>query len=241
MRAKFALAALAGLLLQAGLAASPALAGSGANWGRQDTISIELRTEGWVETQTAKVMALLDISLKPEEAGMARIEVQKALDELAPKADWHITGFNRNEGASGLEQWQVTAEARMPESDLGGLRETARGLSQPGRQVRILGIDFSPTLAEQEATLTALREDIYRQAQAELERVRALWPDRDYRIHVIDLVPGGMTPPQPAPKMMRAEASMAYDSSAGGGDGFSASRKLTVYAVVSLAVRNSDK
>lgn len=239
MRAKFALAALAALLFQAGIAASPALAGPGG--GRQDTISIELRTEGWVETQTAKVMALLDIALKPEEAGTARVEVQKALDELAPKAEWHITGFNRTEGSSGLEQWQVTAEARMPEGELGGLRETARGLSSPGRQVRILGIDFSPTLAEQEAALSTLREDIYRQAQAELDRVRALWPDRDYRIHVIDLVPGGMAPPQPGPKMMRAEAAMAYDSSGGGGDGFSVSRKLTVYAVVSLAVRNADK
>jgi len=203
MRAKFVLAALAALLFQAGVAASTALAASGG--GRQDTISIELRTEGWVENQTAKVMTLLDIALKPEEAGTAR------------------------------------DEARMPESELGGLHETARGLSRPGRQVRNLGIGFSPTLAEQKAALTALREDIYRQAQAELDLVRALWPDRDYRIHVIDLVPGGMTPPQPGPKMMRAEATMAYDSSGGGGDGFSASRRLTVYAVVSLAVRNSDK
>jgi len=240
MRAKIALAALAGFLLHASLAVAPAVADSGSRWVLQDTISIELRTEGWVETQTARVMALLDISLKPEEAGTARIEVRKALDELAPKADWHITAFHRNEGASGLEQWQVQAEARMPEDELAGLRETARKLSRPGRQARILGIDFSPALAEQETTLARLREDIYRQAQAELARVRALWPDRDYRIHIVDLVPGGMTP-QPGPKMMRAETMMASDAGGGGGGGFAVSRKLTVYAVVSLATAASEK
>lgn len=241
MRSNIVLAALAVLLLHAGLAAGPAAADPGGRWSRQDTISIELRTEGWVETQTARVMALLDLALKPEDAGMARAEVQKALDALAPGADWHITGFNRNEGASGLEQWQVSAEARLPETKLGGLRESARSLSKPGRQVRILGIDFSPTLAEQEAALNGLREDIYRQAQAELGRVRALWPDRAYRIHMIDLVPGGVSPGQPEPRMMRAEAMMSATAGPGGDGGFAVSRKLTVYAVVTLAADASAK
>ena len=57
---------------------------------------------------------------------------------------------------------------------------------------------------------------------------------------IVDLVPGGMTP-QPGPKMMRAETMMASDAGGGGGGGFAVSRKLTVYAVVSLATAASEK
>ena len=183
----------------------------------------------------ARVIAVVDASLPAGQVGEARAGLRRALQELAPEAEWHITGFNRAQDPSGLEQWRVEAETRLPEAALGNLNETARDLSRPGRKVRIAGIDFTPTMAEMEAALSALRQELYAAAEAELGRVRAQWPDRDYRIHRIDVAPEGMIP-QPPPQLhaMRAEASFEMAATGGGAD-FAISRKLMLAATVVLA------
>jgi hypothetical protein len=199
----------------------------------QDEIGLDIKAEGWVETTTARVIAVVDASLSAEQVGEARAGLRRVLQELAPEAQWHITGFSRAQDPSGLEQWRVEAETRLPEAALGTLNETARALSRPGRKVRIAGIDFTPTMAEMEAALSALRQELYASAEAELARVRAQWPDRDYRIHRIDVAPEG-TIPAPRLLTMRAEASYEMASAGGGGD-FAVSRKLMLAATVVLA------
>lgn len=200
----------------------------------QDEIGLDIKAEGWVETTTARVIAVVDASLPAGQVGEARAGLRQVLQELAPEAEWHITGFNRAQDPSGLEQWRVEAETRLPEAALGNLNETARTLSRPGRKVRIAGIAFTPTMAEMEAALATLRQELYTAAQAELARVRAQWPDRDYRIHRIDVAPEGMIPAPPPPHAMRAEATYEMSAAGGGGD-FAISRKLMLAATVVLA------
>lgn len=201
--------------------------------GAQDEIGLDIKAEGWVETTTARLVAVIDASLPAEQVGEARAGLRRVLQELAPEAQWHITGFSRAQDPSGLEQWRVEAETRLPEAALGNLNETARALSRPGRKVRIPGIDFTPTMAEMEAALSALRQELYGAAAAELARVRAQWPDRDYRIHRIDVAPEG-TVPAPRMQSMRAEAAYEMVGPGGGGD-FAISRKLMLAATVVLA------
>ncbi len=84
----------------------------------------------------------------------------KAVNNLA-KADWRLTSFNRSEDQTGLERWSATFEARLPETDLNGLAETAKKISKAGMQLTIADIDFSPTLEEMETARAGLRTQVY--------------------------------------------------------------------------------
>ena len=53
-------------------------------------------------------------------------------------------------------------------------------------KINIATINFTPTLAEVEATRAKLRQELYASAQAELKRVNAAFPDRPYRIGIIN-------------------------------------------------------
>lgn len=178
---------------------------------RSDRIVLTLATEGWVETETAEVVVSVNATLEEGQAATVRQTILSALDELADDADWRITTFNRRAEQSGLDSWYVEARARVADQGLDGLRERADRASRPGLKITVANIDFTPTLAEVEATHARLRGDLYEQAQAELKRVRAAFSDRDYRIGRIDFA--GMGGPSPGRdgrlQMQRAMAEAA--------------------------------
>ena len=128
---------------------------------------------------------------------------------------------------------RVAAEARLSETALGGLYEKARDASRPGLQVRISRIDFTPTLAERESTLGTLRARIYGRVRDELIRLNEIYPDRDYRVHLIDFTGTHVVPQarraQPA-RAMRLEAAAPADAAP-----VSVSAKLIVNATAILA------
>src|SRR3546814_9885972 len=99
---------------------------------------------------------------------------------------------HRSRDASGLERWRVTAEIRVPESALGGIYDKARQLSKPGQQLEVNDVDFSPTLAERQATAATLRADIYRRAAAEAAEAAKVWPARGRRVHRADFANAGI-------------------------------------------------
>lgn len=201
----------------------------------RDEIVLNLAAEDWVETKTARVIAVADVAIAAEDRNAVRDRMLAALKKLSPDADWRIGQFNRTQDAAGLERWRVMAETRLAESALGGLDERAKQQSQPGLQLRIQAIQFTPTLEEREATLANLRNQLYEQAKAEAARVAKLWPERNFRVAKIEI--GG---PAFQPMMrQRAEpamaaAPMASDSS-GGGDGVAVAQKLTLQATVTLS------
>ena len=63
---------------------------------RQDEIVLHLQAEEWVETATAKVVAVVQTVLSGDQAGRQGSRVPAVLSELVPGATWHIVSFDRS-------------------------------------------------------------------------------------------------------------------------------------------------
>lgn len=201
----------------------------------RDEIVLNLAAEGWVETKTARVIAVADVAIAAEDRNAVRDRMMAALKKLSPDAEWRISQFNRTQDAAGLERWRVMAETRLAESALGGLDERAKQQSQPGLQLRVQAIQFTPTLEDREATLATLRNQLYEQAKAEAARVAKLWPERNFRVAKIEIGGPSFQPMMRERAEMMAAAPMAASADAsGGGDAVSVAQKLTLQATVTL-------
>ncbi|HET9149025.1 MAG TPA: hypothetical protein VFO61_00975 [Alphaproteobacteria bacterium] len=197
-------------------------------------VVMTLSAEGWVETKAARVVAVADIALGAENRSTVRDRVLGAFKKVSPEAEWRISRLDRSQDSAGLERWQATAEARLPESALGGLDARARSASAPGLQVRVQSVDFVPTLAEREATLGTLRADIYARAKAEAERLAKVWPDRGYRVARIDFLGGGPLP-RPIPLAEAPARGGAGQVKAAEFATFNVAQKLVLRAQITLA------
>jgi len=203
-----------------------------------DAVVMTLASEGWVETKTARVIAVADIAIAAENRATVRERMTGALKKLAPDAEWRISRFDRSQDSAGLERWRAAAEARLPEAALGGLDERARGLSQPGMQVRIQTVQFVPTLAEREAALASLRAAIYEQAKSEAARLAERWPERAYRVARVDFVEDGPGLTRPVPYAAAAQEARASSAAADASDadgGLAVAQKITLRAQVTFA------
>lgn len=198
---------------------------------QNDTVSMALNLEDWVQTQTARTELSVDASLPGSDAGKVRSDILAAVKSLAQGADWRFTAFDRNQNASGLEQWHAVIEARLPEAQLGGLSDRAKQASKPGLQIRVDNVDFSPTLAEVEATKTKLRGDMYKKISDSLAQLNQAEPDRKYRIMRIDF--NGPVAVH-AQARMKAMSAPAPEADAGGGN-IALSEKAYIGATVVFA------
>lgn len=178
-----------------------------------DAIALSLSSEDWVTAATARVQVSVNASISGDRAAGARATMRAAVSILEPKADWKITSFSRGQDSSGLEQWVVVFETRLPEVSLGGLNDKAKTASKPGMQLAVINIDFTPTLAEMEAVRAALRKNILAQAAKELESVNAALPGRNYRIAEVRF--GGMQVAMPPVGLMAKRMMMSADASTG--------------------------
>ena len=203
---------------------------------QRDEIVLNLSAEGWVETKTARVLAVADVAIAAENRNAVRDRMMAALKQLSPNAEWRVSQFNRAQDAAGLERWRVTAEARLPENALGGLDERAKQQSQPGLQLRIQAIQFTPTLEEREAALANLRGQLYEEAKEEAARVAKLWPERNFRVARIDIgSPAYRTLPAPMAAQSFKTDAAGGAAEADAGDAVSVAQKLTLQATVTLS------
>jgi len=200
---------------------------------QNDTVSMSLALEDWVQTQTARTELAIDAAMPGSDAGKVRGDMLSAVKSLAQNAEWRFTRFDRDQDSSGLEHWHAVLEARLPETQLGGLSDRAKQASRPGLQVRVQNVDFSPTLAEIEATKAKLRGDLYKRVNDALSQLNQAEPDRKYRIQNINF---GYQPIAPVPQymnMMAKAASAAAPMQDGGG--IEMSQKIQVNANVTFA------
>lgn len=184
----------------------------------QDQVVLNLTTEGWVQTDTAKVSVYVDLVQQQETPEELKNRIDGSLATLAKETEWRVTSSNQRLDQTGLNRWYVTAEARVPESLLPGLQDRAKSASSPGYKVGISLVDFTPSLAEFEKLRADLRSDIYKQAVAELDRLNAVLPGADYHVQRVDFIQQ-----YAAPRMenMRAQTMMVKSQAdeAGGGSG----------------------
>ena len=145
---------------------------------QNDTVSMSLSLEDWVTTETARTELAIDAAMPGSDAGKVRGEMLSAVKGLAQNADWRFTRFDREQDSTGLEHWHAILEARLPEAQLSGLADRAKSGSRPGLQIKEQTVDFSPTLAETEATRTKLRGEMYKRVNDALAQLNQAQPDR---------------------------------------------------------------
>jgi uncharacterized protein YggE len=172
-----------------------------------DAVSFDLSAEDWVVTKTAHVTLDIEAAVSASNAGSVRADMTKAVNDAA-KADWRLTGFNRSQDQTGMERWSVVFDARLPEAALSGLNDAVKKSSKAGMQIRVGGIDFTPSREEMEAARAALRVRIIKEAGEQLAALNAALPGRSYRIAQI-VFETDFPAPVPVPMMFRNKAMAA--------------------------------
>lgn len=151
-------------------------------------VTLSLRSEQWVTTKTALVNVTIDASLSGQGMEKIQSDVLAKLNQIADKGDWHIVSFNRQLDKSGLENVQILAQARLPQTALALLREKAKSISKPGETYTLADVQFTPDEEELRLANAALRSAIYQQAKAELDTLNKAYPDQKYYLHQIDFI-----------------------------------------------------
>src|SRR5690349_15653030 len=199
-----------------------------------DTVTLDLTAEDWLSTDTARVTVVADTAVAGADAGSQRANLMAAVKGLVADADWRIVRFDRSTDQAGLERWRAVAEARLPESKLGGLADKAKQASRPGLQLRVGVIEFTPTQGETENVRARLRAGIYAKAAAELRVLEQNFPGRSFRLGTIDF----MEEPGPArARKIRDEVPMATAAPAPAAEDapVSVAEKLVIRARVILS------
>jgi hypothetical protein len=155
-------------------------------------VILQLQAQQWVTTKSALVN--VGISAAVSDQGVEKIQNNALLklQQLAPKGDWHILSFDRQQDKSGLESIQMTAQARLSQDELGGLRDKAKSISKPGETYTIDAVQFIPSDDEIRAANVTLRNNLYQQAKTEIDTLNTIYPEQKYYLHKIDFT---FTPP----------------------------------------------
>lgn len=160
-------------------------------------VSLQLHAEQWVTTKTALVTVGINAAVTDQGIEKIQAQIIQKLAQFSNKAEWHIVSFNRQQDKSGLESIQISAAARMQQTDLTGLRDKAKAISKPGETFTIDDVQFTPSDDEQRQANNALRATLYQQAKAEIDALNKVYPEQKYYLHQIDFI---MTPPiEPMP------------------------------------------
>lgn len=203
-----------------------------------DTVTLELVEEAWVETDTATVRVGAVMAVESGAFGRARAELEVDLATFVDGAVWRIVDFGRRGDEAGFERWHVTAEARVPETQVAGLPNKAKQASKPGRALSIAEVDYTPTLAERERTVAQLRAALYARVAAEIKALAAVFPDRHFRIGSIHMAPGFH--PGPRPQMLMRSDAMAQAAPMPKGGGLAGAEKALLQATVTLSASSDE-
>lgn len=150
-------------------------------------VSLQLSAEQWVTTKTALTNVVVNAAVSGQGIERIQNDVIQKLNQVA-KADWHLVSFDRQLDKSGLESIQITAQARLQQNELAGLREKTKSLSKPGETFTLDSVQFTPSDEEIRTANTTLRTNIYAQAKAEIDALNKVYPEQKYYLHQIDLL-----------------------------------------------------
>ena len=208
-----------------------------------DNINLSFTVEDWINSNTAEVTMTVNASTEGQDGLDLRTEIKEALESLVD-TEWRFIDISRNTGRSGLEEWNVTAQARVEEKDLNNLPSRAKELGRKGLQYRVGNVDFTPTKEQFEDLYRNLRSKINGLINEELGTLSTELPDRKWRVGAVNYnfgqgslaVAGGRN------VMMAMSANavpdMGFDDdvgSAGDFGGFEVSQKIELSATVIVA------
>jgi hypothetical protein len=160
-------------------------------------VTMQMQAEQWVTTKTALVTVNINAAVTDQGIDKIQAEVMQKLTQLSSKGEWHLLSFNRQLDNSGLENIQMAAEARLPQTELADLRNKAKTISKPGETFTIGNIQFTPSDDELKQANIALRNNLYQQAKAEVDALNKAYPDQKYYMHQIDFTYNPPIEPMP--------------------------------------------
>ncbi|RDI48824.1 hypothetical protein [Aquicella lusitana] len=194
-------------------------------------VTLQLRAEQWVTTKTALVNVGVNAAVTDQGIEKIQNDVMQKLNKLSDKGEWHIVSYNRQLDRSGLESIQMTAQARLPQSELANLRDKAKSLSKPGETFTIDAVQFTPSDEEFREANNTLRNSIYQQAKMEIDTLNKQYADQKYYLHQIDFI----SPPIVPMPIARNEVFMAKAAGAAAAQPLSVGNKQELQATVVLA------
>jgi len=149
-------------------------------------VSLQLKADRWVTSQTAKVLVSVDAGLSDQGIEKLQAQVLGKLAQISSLGEWHVTSFTRTQDKSGLESVHIVAEARLPQSELANLRGKAKAITKPGETYTISDVQFTPSDEELMQANSALRGMIYQQARTEIEMLNKTYPEQKFYLYQID-------------------------------------------------------
>jgi len=159
----------------------------------QDTISFALVAEETVINTTVKLTATISCIVTPDmtEAKLKEgirammkmfISETQGADGKKSAVTWQFANLNRTTHASGMEQADLTATARVHESDNYSLEMRARAVSQEGMTITNVAADTTPPQHMIEAAESELRIKLLKKAQTELTKINEATAPLTYRL-----------------------------------------------------------
>lgn len=170
-------------------------------------VTLQLQADQWVTTNTALVYVSANAAINDQSMGSIQNEVVNKLKEISNSDEWHVISFNRSLDQSGLERVQITAQARLPQKELSGLRDKAKSISKPGETYTIDNIAFTPSEDEWQKANLELRNNLYQQAKTEIDNLNKIYPDQKYYLYSIDFGSSPISPMPMANEVMMAKSS----------------------------------
>ncbi len=208
-----------------------------------DDINLSFTVEDWINSNTAEVTMTVNASTEGQDGLDLRTEIKEALETLVD-TEWRFIDISRNTGRSGLEEWNVMAQARVEEKDLNNLPSRAKELGRKGLQYRVGNVDFTPTKEQFEDLYRDLRSKINGLISEELSTLNTELSGRKWRVGGVNYNFGSapMSHARAGHVMVAMSANAVpdmdfEDAGSGAGDfgGFEVSQKIELSATVTVS------
>lgn len=196
-----------------------------------DKVVLQLSAKEWVTTQTALLTVNVNATLNNADLVKTRADIMDKLTKIA-SGEWHITQFDRSQDSSGLEKLFVAAQARVPQTALTAVYQSAKDVSKPGAAYSIDSVEFLPSLDEIQHVKTKLRERLYQQVNDEINRLNKIYTTQHYSVNRLYLL-DTETAPQPQPVSRKSMNTMVMTAAAA--PVISVSNELVMSAMIELA------
>lgn len=203
-----------------------------------DKVVFQVSAKQWVTTQSALLSVNINATLTKADVVNARAEIMDNLNKIA-KGEWQLTQFDRSQDSSGLEKLYVAAQARIPQTYLQNIYQSAKNITKPGASYEINGVEFKPSLEELQQVKLQLRERLYEQIANELSRLNKVYTNQNYSIHRIFFFDGDQALPMAKAYQSREMNTMALNAVATP-SAVTVSNELIMKAMVELASNRQE-
>ncbi len=197
------------------------------------TVSFQSSVQGWIKTDTAKVIVAVAAGSKSSNVSSQRKAIMQRLAGLYPKVQWRITSMSFSKDQSGLVNLRLYATARLPEKDTASLDQKLTKLNRSGEQYKVQSMAFVPTLQEMNAAKMQLRDQLYQQVNKEVTALNKTYNKQYYPANIQFI----SAQPRPMPMMYMKAAGASNEVTHAAGASPQLANQLTLTANVKLVAK----